>query len=114
MPRSQICSFHPQRPAGFRPVLELHLGLILISFAASVLSVAFSFVSLAGKSLRRLIVCPLLNFLLRSGLLNVQLCPPSSSSYPKGIMKIESALECLLRVKGENNQHKPGSILLSL
>lgn len=38
--------------------------------------------------------------------------PPPSSNSPKGIMKSGPVLECVLRLYGENNQHKPGSTLL--
>lgn len=72
----------------------------------------FSLLSdLASKSLWYLMVYSTAEFShLRSGLFNVQLCFPSSSSYPNGIMKIESVLECVLRLYGENNQHKLDSI----
>lgn len=110
----EICSFHRQRRAGFCPVLELHVGPILIFFAAHVRLWLFSLLSaLAAKSLGCLMVYSTAEFSqLRSGLLSVRLCVSSSSSYPKGIMKIESVLERMSGLYGENNQHKPGNILL--
>lgn len=72
----------------------------------------FSLLSdLASKSLWYLMVYSTAEFShLRSGLFNVQRRFPSSSSYPNGIMKIESVLERVLRLYGENKKHKLDSI----